>query len=145
MRFIIATLHYAGLGFALRLIEEGHDVTVAFHGSTDRRTSEAYDLVGNGLVAKRPLAELIADRSAYRDAYWIWDENHSVDENELLRREGFRVFAGGRYSDTMEHDRGACLALVAEHGLQPPPSFEFDRAQDALSFLEEHPDTSYVY
>jgi phosphoribosylamine-glycine ligase len=145
MRFVIATLHYAGLGFALRLIDEGHEVIVGYRGTTDRRTCEAYDLVGNGLVTKRPLADLIADREAFRDAYWIWDENHSVDENELLRREGFRVFAGGRYADTMEHDREACLAFVAKHGLKPPASFAFDRPADAMPFLEEHATTSFVY
>ena len=96
MRFIVATLHYAGLGFALRLTDEGHDVIVGYCGITDRRTSEAYELVGNGLVAKRRLADLVAERNSYRDAYWIWDENHSVEENELLRGEGFRVFGGGR-------------------------------------------------
>jgi len=145
MRFIIATLHYAGLGFALRLIDEGHNVIVGYCGTSDRRTCEEYDLVGNGLVAKQRLSDLVAARETHRDAYWIWDENHSVDENELLRREGFRVFGGGRYSETMEHDRDACLAFVANHGLQPPPSFAFERANDAVSFLEEHSETSYVY
>lgn len=145
MRFILATLHYAGLGFALRLIDEGHDVVVGYRGTTDRRTGEAYDLVGNGLVAKQPLAQLVANRDSYRDAYWIWDENHSVDENELLRREGFRVFSGGRFADTMEHDRDACLAFVEKHGLKPPPSFSFERPDEALLFLEDHAETSYVY
>jgi phosphoribosylamine-glycine ligase len=145
MRFIIATLHYAGLGFALRLSEEGHDVIVGYCGTTDRRTCEAYELVGNGLVAKQPLAELLADRQSHRDAYWIWDENHSVEENELLRREGFRVFSGGRFADTMEHDRDACLAFVEKHGLRPPPSFAFDHPDAAIPFLEEHAETSFVY
>src|SRR4029078_10993664 len=126
MQFIIATLHFAGLGFALRLIEEGHEVLVGYCGISDRRTGDAYALVGNGLVAKRPLSEIIADRESYRDAYWIWDENHSVDEKETLRREGLRVFGGGRFADTMEHDRDACLAFVERHGLKPPPSFSFE-------------------
>jgi len=145
MRFVIATIHYAGLGFALRLMDEGHDVVVGYRGIGDRRTSESYDLVGNGLVTKVPLEQLIADRERYRDAYWIWDENHSVEENEVLRREGFRVLGGGRYPDTMEHDRDACLAFVAKHGLQPPPSFAFNEPPAAIAFLEEHADTAFVY
>ena len=87
MRFIIATKHFAGLGFALRLQDEGHDVIVAFAGIDDRRAIGSYDLVGNGLVEKRALGEVIASRQQFRDAYWIWDENHGVDENELLRGE----------------------------------------------------------
>src|SRR4051812_46934969 len=89
MRFILATSYFAGLGFALRLKEEGHEVIVAVRGIEDRRAAEAYALVGNGLVTKIRLAEIVQDRARYRDAIWIWDENHSVDESELLRAEGF--------------------------------------------------------
>jgi phosphoribosylamine-glycine ligase len=145
MRFVIATQHFAGLGFALRLRDEGHDVVVAYRGIGDRRATCSYDLVGNGLVAKRALRDVVHDRHRYRNAYWIWDENHSVDENELLRAEGFKVFGGGRYADTMEHDRDACLAFVDKYGLKPPPSFGFDEPEAALRFLERNRDTAYVY
>jgi phosphoribosylamine-glycine ligase len=145
MRFVVATLHFSGLGFALRLQEEGHEVVMAFAGTADRRLEDRYALVGNGFVAKRPLEELMRDRELWRDAYWVWDENHSVEANELLRAEGFQLFGGGRYPDTMEHDRDACLRLVGEHGLQPPPSTRFTSAAEALRLLEAHPDTAYVY
>jgi phosphoribosylamine-glycine ligase len=145
MRFVIATQHFAGLGFALRLIEEGHEVLVAYRGIDDRRTAGCYDLVGNGLVRKAPLREVMDDRQRYHDAYWIWDENHSVEENEMLRREGFKVFGGGKFADTMEHDRDACLAFVSKYGLQPPPSYSFEETAPAVQFLEEHPDTAFVY
>jgi len=145
MRFVIATSHFAGLGFALRLIDEGHEVVLAYRGIDDRRAVGCYDLVGNGLVGKLPLRDAMHDRHRYRNAYWIWDENHSVDENELLRREGFRVLGGGRYANTMEHDRAACLEFVARYGLQPPPSTPFDDPADAIRFLDAHPDAAYVY
>lgn len=145
MRFVIATLHFAGLGFAIRLKDEGHEVVLAHAGTQDRRLEERYALVGNGLVPKRLLADMVAERGAWRDAVWIWDENHSVDANERLRGEGYRVFGGGRYADTMEHDREACLSLVGAHGLRPPPSHGFADAAAALAFLEQHPDTAWVY
>jgi phosphoribosylamine--glycine ligase len=145
MRFVIATHHFAGLGFAIRLLEEGHDVLVAFSGMDDRRSAAAYEKIGTGIVCKQPLAEAISERGRYRDAYWIWDENHSVEENELLRAEGFKVFGGGRYADSMEHDREACLRFVAAYGLTPPPSVAFDDAATALRHLEENPHVAYVY
>lgn len=145
MKFVIATLHHMGLGFAQRIQQEGHDVLMAHAGTDDRRASGRYDLVGNGIVEKRALREVIEERERYRDWYWIWDENHSVEENEQLRAEGFKVFGGGRYSYTMEHDRDACLAFVSRFGLQPPASFAFDDAEQARRFVEEHPDTAYVY
>lgn len=145
MRFVVATLHFAGLGFALRLQDEGHEVLLATAGTTDRRLEERYRLVGEGLVPRASLADVMARRADWRDAIWIWDENHSVAENEQLRAEGFKVFGGGSYPDRMEHDRDACLRLMGEHGLRPPPSFAFEGAAPALAFLDEHPDTAYVY
>jgi len=145
MRFVVATLHHAGLGFALRLKDEGHDVVLAPAGTSDRRLNAEYELVGNGLIPKQPLADIIRDRAQWKDAVWVWDENHSVEENELLRSEGFRIFGGGRYPDTMEHDREACLNLVGKYDLYPPPSFPFTSGADALKFVTEHPDTAYVY
>src|SRR4051812_21542978 len=103
MRFVVATRHFSGLGFALRLQEEGHDVLLAPSGTADRRLEDNYSLVGTGLVPRRPLADVLRDRERWRDAIWIWDENHSVAENEQLRAEGYTVFGGGSYADTMEH------------------------------------------
>jgi phosphoribosylamine-glycine ligase len=145
MQFIVATRHFAGLGFAVRLQEEGHDVVLASSGTDDRRMEDRYVLVGRGMVSCRPLAEVMNERANFRSAYWIWDENHSVVENEILRAEGYKVLGGGRYPDTMEHDRDACLALVGSYGLHAPPSFAFTDAQAALAFLEEHAETAYVY
>jgi phosphoribosylamine-glycine ligase len=145
MRFVVPTAFHAGLGFAMRLQDEGHEVVMAPRGIDDRRLASRYAVIGDDIVPKRPLADVMRDRSRYRDALWVWDENHSVEENELLRSEGFCVLGGGRYADRMEHDRDACLAFVAEYGLQPPPSFGFDHLESAKRFAEEHPDTAYVF
>jgi len=145
MRFVIPTAFFAGLGFAMRLQEEGHEVVLAPRGIHDRRLESRYALPGNGILTTRPLAEVVADRATYRDAIWIWDENHSVEENELLRREGFRVFGGGEWPERMEHDRDACLGFVGEYGLKPPPSYSFEDPESGLRFLEEHSDQAYVF
>ena len=145
MRFVLVTKYFTGLGFAIRLQDEGHDVVVAYTGIEDRRLQERYDRVGEGLVERRPLADVMADREQYRDALWVWDENHSVAENESLRASGFRVLLGGTHADTMEHDRDACLAWVGQYGLKSPPSHAFSTAADALSFVQEHPSVAYVF
>ncbi len=149
MRFIVVTQDYAGLGFAVRLQDEGHDVLLATNPNPDEVSNpeicRRYQHVGEGMVPKAMLGELIEQRSAWKDAYWIWDLNHSVPENELLRSEGFRVLSGGEHANTMEHDRRACLDFVQRYGLEAPPSFEFDNPRDAVEFCSEHPETSYVY
>jgi phosphoribosylamine-glycine ligase len=144
MRFVVVTKWFTGLGFAMRLRDEGHEVELAIAGIDDQRLEERYALVGNGLVCKRTLAEVMPERDRRRDAYFVWDENHCAEENECLRREGFKVIGGGRYAQTMEHDREACLEFVSRYGLQPPPSHPFADAEAAIGFLEENPATAYV-
>jgi phosphoribosylamine-glycine ligase len=148
VRFIVATQDYAGLGFACRLREEGHDVVLACNPAPHDQaepTRSAFERVGEGMVDKIALADLMQRRETLRDAYWIWDFNHSSAENEQLRGEGFRVLGGGTYAETMEHDRAACVGFVEKYGLRSPPSARFETHADARSFLEAHPDLAYVY
>ena len=149
MRFVVATQDHSGLGFALRLKEEGNEVLVATNPSAADRADasrlEAFERVGCGLVAKAPLASVLARRGAWRDALFVWDQNHSVEENELLRREGFRVLGGGAYAHAMEHDRAACLELAGRYGLTPPESHRFEDTRAARAFVEEHADRAWVY
>lgn len=149
MQFIVVTSDYAGLGFAIRLREEGHEVVLATNPKQDDRADPerwaAYERVGQGLVDKQTLTDVIAKRETLRDAYWIWDFNHSLDENELLRSEGFRVFGGGKHADCMEHDRAACLAFTERYGLQAPPSYPFSSTAEAIQFCEANPTKAFVF
>ena len=145
MRCVVVTKWFSGLGLAMRLRDEGYEVELAVAGIDDQRLQARHARVGDGLVAKRTLADMMADRARRRDAYFVWDENHSVDENECLRREGFKVLGGGAYADAMEHDRDACLEFVGRYGLQSPPSHSFDDAEAAIRFLVEHATTAYVF
>ncbi len=150
MDFIVATEDYSGLGLAVRLQAEGHRTILAVNppaalsGAPD--VGSRFERVGNGLVSEKTcLSAVLARRDSFRNAFWIWDQNHSVDENETLRAEGFRVLGGGRHAYAMEHDRAQCLAFVQRHGLESPPSYRFQDAAQAIRLCEEHPDTAYVY
>ncbi|HEY1250782.1 MAG TPA: hypothetical protein VGH97_06305 [Thermoanaerobaculia bacterium] len=149
MKFVIASADYAGLGFAVRLLEEGHDVVMALEPSqpvrADERQRRAFARVGDGMVPRECLQTLLERRGSLREACWIWDGNHSVEQNELLRGEGFRVAGGGRYADRMEHDRAACLDFVSRLGLAVPPSYAFEDAAHALELCERTPETAYVF
>ena len=149
MRFIVASCDYAGLGFAIRLSQEGHEVILAMNPepsvAADPVTCARYSRVGDGLVNKASLSDLLHRRNDLRDAYWIWDLNHSVEENETLRAEGFRVLGGGRHAYTMEHDRKACLEFAAHYGLDAPPSERFEDPAKGIEFCKLHPETAYVY
>jgi hypothetical protein len=129
----------------MQLHDEGNEVMLAPRGISDRRMADRYALIGNAILPKQPLADVIRDRERYRDTIWVGDENHRVQENERLRSEKFQVLGSGAWSDRMEHDRDPCLAFVAQYGLQPPPSYGFNDRGEALRFLDEHPNTAYVF
>jgi hypothetical protein len=143
MQFVVVTRDYAGLGLATRLQDEGHSVTLATNPPDN--APDAWVRVGNGLVAKEGLPSVLERRSALRDAYWIWDMNHSVEACELLREENFKVLGGGNHAYTMEHDRHACVEFASVYGLLSPPSHRFDNLRDAIHFLAANRGTAYVY
>lgn len=149
MKFCIVTQDYSGLGWALRLKDEGHKVLIAYQpkekDSQDKEVMKSYLNVGNGLVQKFPLKKIFEKRDKMRDWYWVWDGNHNVEENEALRKEKFKVFGGGKWADTMEHDRNACLKFANKYGLKSPPSFPFTDTKTAIGFAEANEETAYVY
>jgi hypothetical protein len=82
----------------MRLQEEGHRLVLGIQrANEDIRASAAFQAVGRNLVGREPLADLLSRRDELR--YWVWNGDHSVRENELLRSEGFRVFGGGLFPD----------------------------------------------
>jgi hypothetical protein len=105
MRFVIATSDYSGFGFATRNQDEGHEVILATnppaHALADAECLRRYDLVGQNMVTKQRLCDVITRRAELKDAYWVWDHNHAVEENETLRSEGFKVLGGGQYAYRM--------------------------------------------
>jgi phosphoribosylamine-glycine ligase len=143
VRIVVVTQDFSGLGFAMRLADEGNEVLLA----TSRANGDAspeWERVGCGLVAKEPLASVMARRAELRDALFVWDQNHTVEENETLRAERFRVLFGGAHAWRMEHDRAAALDFVSAYGLKAPPSFRFENPADALAFAAERSETAFV-
>ena len=71
MRYVIATKDYAGLGFAVRLKDEGHEVLLATDPAPDEAGDperlKTFDLVGHGLVEKAGLCTLMERRNEMRD------------------------------------------------------------------------------
>jgi len=71
MKFVVATQDYVGLGFAVRLRDERHEVILACQPRSEdfaKGRRAAYERAGAGLVDKAPLSELLARRETLRDA-----------------------------------------------------------------------------
>lgn len=137
------------MGFAKKLSDEGHEVVMAFE-FIDEEGEEVYkprELLGNKIIEKIPLAEMIKKRSQYKDAYWIFDTNTEHSHyGEQLRKEGFpRVFGGRELTVKMEHDREFGVAMVERAGIKSPPTFDFKEIIDGIQHLDKNIDKAYVF
>lgn len=144
-KFIVVTQDFSGLGFAKRLTEEGNDVLVAIIPKEDEDNEELLMRVGDGIVEKQEISKVIKNRLNYKDAYWIWDQNHNFEYADQLRKEGFKVFGGQELAYKMEHDRKFGNDIIKKAGLDTLPTHEFSDIQSGLDFLDANEDKAFVF
>jgi phosphoribosylamine--glycine ligase len=145
MGIIIVTNDWSGLGFALdsRLTSK---VIMAYKPvKIEEEDVDPYCKVGDGLVKKIFLDDIIEKREKYKDWYWIWDGNHNTDAGELLRKEGFKVFGGTEFTFKLEEDRSIGIKFAEKCGLNSPEQKDFHSVEEGIKFLEEHEEQAYVY
>lgn len=104
-----------------------------------------YKSTGKGLIDTIPLVDLMSRRKDFKDWFWVWDGNHNQEENNILRKEGFKVIGGLEFAQKMEHDRAFTMNIMQSLGLVSPEFKEFKNVADGVKFLQENPDKAYVY
>lgn len=153
-KYILVTDTFAGLGFADEHITkhpEG-EVIIAYGFDESKMEKdkakeqwEQYDKVGEGIVETFRMDKIMKNREEYRDWYWVFDGNHNVEENELLRKEGFKVVFGGEFCNKLENDREFGNEFAEECGLFSPDTHDFESFDDGIKFLEENEESAFVF
>lgn len=110
MKFLFLSEAGDGLGFAVRVKEEGNKVWI---WTKERRFGGE-----NGLIDR--VASVEAGLSQKPDAIIVDSSGMGVMADGLKKR-GFNVFGGGAINDKMETDRDFAMKLVEEAGIQTPP------------------------
>jgi len=146
-KFVLVTKDFSGLGFALDEQENGSEVIIAYGGQEfkDDKEEKAYLMTGEGMIEKIPLEELMASKNKYKEHYFVFDGNHNVDSGEKLRKLGFKVWGGSKFTDDLENDREFGMEFAESCGLHSPEQEEFSGADEGISFLEEHEEDAYVF
>src|SRR5712691_9167962 len=93
-QIVVVTQDYSGLGLAMLCLDAGYDVLVAYHMKEGEEKVSEFDMVGENMVDKIPLSDLMEERKNYKNAYFIWDQNFAFKEADKLRAEGFKVMGG---------------------------------------------------
>jgi phosphoribosylamine---glycine ligase len=115
-----------GLGLALRLKQEGHNVAVVIR---ERRAKSNYD----GLLAKPKSWDDFLDASTIV----IFDSSGGGRTADRLRARGHFVFAGSTFADSLELDRPTALDFMQQAGIKVPESKTFRSWEKAKEYVKE--------
>jgi phosphoribosylamine---glycine ligase len=120
-RFLLLSEVGDGLGLALRLMAEGHDVKLWLRDKKELG-------LGRGLVdeAKRYERSVIADCTGFGVLL------------DALRESEFQVFGGGEFADRLEEDRAFAEEIMQEAGIQTPDSQRVTSFEEAEEFIRTH-------
>lgn len=151
-KFILVTDNFSGLGFCFDERNKNDDIIIARNPNMDKfkddEEFEKYNLIGQGMKGDKKwvfdLADVMKHRQKFKEWYWIWDGNHSVEENELLRKEGFNVGLGGELAFKMENDRMFGIQTAEDAGIESPLWEKFQTAEEGVKFLNDYPEWAFA-
>lgn len=110
MRFLLISQGGEGLGIALRLKEEGHDVVVQLRSNKAKRD---YD----GLLRK--ISQLDSNVLA-PGTIVLFDSAGGGKTADRLRGQGFAVLGASTFGDQLQLDRELAMGLLDEAGVKTP-------------------------
>jgi phosphoribosylamine---glycine ligase len=123
----------------LRLIAAGHEVRVFI-------ADFAQSGVMDGLLARVDdwHAQLSWVHAAGSDGVIVFETADFGAEQDGLRRDGFQVIGGCSEGDRLENDRQYAQDVLADVGLQSPPTRTFSDFERAIAYIEARP-ARYVF
>ncbi len=74
----------------------------------------------------------------------VFDDVGFGEDQDRLRKEGYRVVGGSLLGDKLETDRNYGQKVFSECGLKSIPSYNFSSPEDAISFVRSHPKMQWV-
>ncbi|HEX4354584.1 MAG TPA: hypothetical protein VHZ95_16760, partial [Polyangiales bacterium] len=143
---LLSVMRFLGIGHScdlgdmyLQLLAAGHEVRVfsrdfAEHGVMERMLTRVDDY--------RPELDWI--RAAGDDGAIVFETAEHGEEQDQLRRDGFRVIGGSALGDRLENDRAFGQRACASVGMQTAPVHAFDDFELAAEFVRAHP-RRYVF
>lgn len=150
--YVIFSYDLLGLGYALRLKEEGNNVVIALmepedagfdiKSESDKEFDKRRRTVGDGLITKYPAKMVFKYLKGLKDKedYFIdFDFNYGSNYAEELEKMGFKGLFPRETGRELEKDREKGQNLVKDHYklLNLPEEKTFKKVQDAIEFINE--------
>lgn len=74
-----------------------------------------------------------------KDGLIVFDDVGYGQEQDALRKEGYRVVGGSAGGDRLEMDRSFAQELLAKSGMEIVPNFDFETPEEAMEFVKKNP------
>lgn len=114
-----------GLGFAMYLKDRGHNVAAWLR---DRRSKKNYD----GLLVKPQKWETFLDK----ETIVVFDSTGGGKTGDRLRAQGYSVFMGSVFADTLELERDVAFGFMEQVGIKVPRSETFHDWEAGRAFVK---------
>jgi phosphoribosylamine---glycine ligase len=133
LNFLFVTKDALSLDLAYRLLREGHSVKMF------TQNKESKD-VGYGIV------ERVNDwrDNTHRSDVIVFDDIGFGREQDKLRKRGHLVFGGSTFGDRLEDERGFGQQMMKKAGIKIKRFWNFVSFEDAIEFIEQHPNRYVV-
>jgi hypothetical protein len=132
VKFAIYSAEGAGLSWAKRLLDEGHEVLM-YVDYIDPKLASPQRHVGDGIVPKAK--NKIEWQLWGRGGIYLFDSSHWGEFAESLRKRGERVIGSGAFCDRLEEDREWGFDIARSVGMKLPKYENFATIPDAITKL----------
>lgn len=131
MRILFISTDLNAGSLALRMKEEGDDVHLYIHNASNK---EDYD----GLLTK---VEDWRESLSWvgKDGLIVFDSVGFGREQDMLRRNGYRVFGGSERGERLEVDREFFSSMLDQMGFLRLETKDFNSAKSAHTFVKKNP------
>lgn len=137
-RFNLVSETADGIGFAIRLQDEGYPVR-AWIRSPDAKS------VGDNIIEKvGDFEDLLVDADVASDVF-IFDVSGNGVFADYVRSQGFPVLGGSVLADRLERDREFGASIMQRCGVEVPKTISFTSFEKGIQHVQEHPETRWVY
>ena len=128
-RFLIHSDSGDGVGLAVRLEREGHDVSLFIK-------DEGFRGCGEGMVTH--VSSIKEGLNKSPEAI-IFDMSGDGDTADDLKKAGHCIIGAGKFNDLIEHDRSFGMRLCQKAGIAVPPYEVFKKTEvaKAISFIKK--------
>lgn len=132
MKILFVSGELIGSAICQKLHKEGNEVKLYIHKPDWRRCLE-------GVVPK--VNDWQKELSwVGKEGLIIFDDVIFGEDQDELRREGYRVVGGSRLADRLENERHYFHKILNDYGVATLPSYDFSSVTKAIKFIKKNPD-----